>query len=672
MKQKEYFLHIFPIVLLFTLFIPNELKGQNDMYEWEKYYNELNDIEDFENENQETTFDILSNLAENKINLNTATKEDLEQIIFLTQPQIEEILEYVYKYGPLRNLGELAMIETLDRPRRNLLEYFVYIDDNKEKNHFPTLDNIMKYGKNELMATAKIPLYERKGDKNGYLGYKYKHWMKYNFKYGQYIKAGITAAQDAGEPFFANKNKYGYDFYSFYVLLRKLGRFKTIALGRYRTKLGMGLIMNNDLSFGKIASLTSPNINNTIRAHSSVSEANYMQGAAATYNIIKGLDVTALVSYRKIDATPGDEPNTIQTIIKTGYHRTGNELNHKHNASQTTIGGNINYFNNGFHVGLSSVYTILDKELTPDVSKQFRRYYLQGKDFMNISTDYGYINYKMSINGETAIDKNGSLATINRITYEAGNDLSLMLLQRFYSYKFQSFFGECFNDGGRVQNESGVYLGLNWAVAPKISIMAYTDYAYFAWPKYRISSASHSFDNFASATYSSNKFSLNARYRLRFRQMDNKDKTILRNITEQRARITAGYSIDKWQFSIQGDINSNISTENSMGWMISENTSYKNKWLNACVGLSYFKTDNYDSRIYTYEKGLLYSFSFPAFFGHGIRYYANIRTDFSPKLMLIVKMSTTDYFDRGKISSSYQQIDHSSMSDIEAQLRWKF
>ena len=168
MKQKEYFLHIFPIVLLFTLFIPNELKGQNDMYEWEKYYNELNDIEDFENENQETTFDILSNLAENKINLNTATKEDLEQIIFLTQPQIEEILEYVYKYGPLRNLGELAMIETLDRPRRNLLEYFVYIDDNKEKNHFPTLDNIMKYGKNELMATAKIPLYERKGDKNGY------------------------------------------------------------------------------------------------------------------------------------------------------------------------------------------------------------------------------------------------------------------------------------------------------------------------------------------------------------------------------------------------------------------------------------------------------------------------------------------------------------------------
>ncbi|MGM9705907.1 MAG: helix-hairpin-helix domain-containing protein [Prevotella sp.] len=648
------------------------VKGQNDRYPWEKYYNQLCDIEDIENYNQETTYDILCNLSENKINLNNATKEDLEQIIFLTQPQIEEICEYVYKYGPIRSLGELAMIETLDRPRRNLLEYFVCIDNDADKKHFPKLNNILKYGKNEIIATAKIPLYERKGDRNGYLGYKYKHWIKYSFKYGQYVKAGITAAQDAGEPFFANKNKYGYDYYSFYVQLRKLGKFKNISLGRYRAKLGMGLIMNNDLTFGKIASITSPNINNTIRAHSSVSEANYMQGAAATYNITKGLDITALISYRKIDTTPGDEPNTIQTILRTGYHRTESEMDRKHNASQTTVGGNINYFNNGFHVGMSSVYTMLDKTLTPDVSKKFRQYYLNGKDFVNVSTDYGYINHKIAINGETAIDKKGTLATINRITYQAGNSLSLTALQRFYSYKFQTFFGECFNDGGRVQNESGMYLGINWTAAPGLSIMAYSDYAYYAWPKYRISSASHSFDNFISATYIADKFTFGARYRLRLKQRDNDDKTGLTDITEQRARITAGYANGKWQFNIQGDINSNMSNENSIGWMISQNTNYKNRWLNASIGLSYFNTDDYDSRIYTYEKGLLYNFSFPSFFGHGIRYYTHIRTDFSPKLMLIFKLSTTDYFDRNKISSSYQQIDHSSMTDIEAQVRWKF
>ena len=28
----------------------------------------------------------------------------------------------------------------------------------------------------------QVPLYEREGDRNGYLGYKYKHWFRYSFK----------------------------------------------------------------------------------------------------------------------------------------------------------------------------------------------------------------------------------------------------------------------------------------------------------------------------------------------------------------------------------------------------------------------------------------------------------------------------------------------------------
>lgn len=101
-------------------------------------------------------------------------------------------------------MGELAMIESLDAVRRQLLYYFVYID-NEQKKTFPTIKNILKYGKNDIIATAKIPLYERKGDKNGYMGYKYKHWFRYTFKYGQYVQIGLTGSQDAGEPFFAGK-----------------------------------------------------------------------------------------------------------------------------------------------------------------------------------------------------------------------------------------------------------------------------------------------------------------------------------------------------------------------------------------------------------------------------------------------------------------------------------
>lgn len=658
------------VILLFATC--HKATGQDVRQPWEKYYNQLSELDDVENESWEEAYDILCDLADNKININKATREDLERIIFLTQPQIEEISEYIYKYGPLRTLGELSMIESLDATRRNLLSHFVYIDKESDKKPFPSLKDIMKYGRNELVATAKIPLYDRKGDKEGYLGYKYKHWFRYTFKYGQYAQIGLTGSQDAGEPFFSNRNRAGYDYYSFYLLVRKMGRLKTLALGRYRMRFGMGLVLNNDFSFGKIASLTNPNTSNNIRAHSSKSEANYMQGAAATYNICKGIDATAFVSYRHIDATPGNEPNTVTTILTSGYHRTESEMARKHNVSQTAAGGNIRYASNGFHAGATAVYTYMDKELKPNTAQAFRQYYLSGKRFMNVSTDYGYTSHHLSISGETAIDDNASVATINRVAYQPDGSLTLTLLQRFYSYKFRSFFGQCFSDGGRTQNESGAYLGANWTPSPNITVMAYTDYAYFAWPKYRISEASHSWDNFVSATYHHNNLSINARYRLRLRQRDNEDKTGLTPLTEQRARLAASYTHNGWGYSLQCDASLSKHETESSGWMVSQNLDYKYRWLTAHASLAYFDTDDYESRLYTYERGLLYSFSFPMFHGHGIRYTANIRAEVSPKLLFICKVGTTKYFDRNTISSSYQEINGSSMTDIEAQLKWRF
>lgn len=69
---------------------------------------------------------------------------------------------------------------------------------------------------------------------------------------------------------------------------------------------------------------------------------------------------------------------------------------------------------------------------------------------------------------------------------------------------------------------------------------------------------------------------------------------------------------------------------------------------------------------------MMYDFSFPAFYGEGIRYSLLVRGNITPRLMITAKAGTTNYFDRDKISSSYQQINHSSMTDIEVQLKYKF
>ena len=240
---------LFITIALFTL-----CSAAQQPQEWMKYYDRLGDIDDVESIAWESTYDILCDLAAHPVPLNTATRQDLEQIPFLTATQIEELCTYLYQYGGMKSWGELALIESLDEPRRKLLPYFRTLDSGKDKT-FPSLRNIAKYGHSEVVTALHIPCYTRKGDRNGYLGYPYKHWLRYTFSYGQYVKAGLTASQDAGEPFFAGRNRWGYDYYSPYLMLRNLGRIKAIAVGRYRLRFGMGLVMNNDFSFGKLASI---------------------------------------------------------------------------------------------------------------------------------------------------------------------------------------------------------------------------------------------------------------------------------------------------------------------------------------------------------------------------------------------------------------------------------
>lgn len=104
--------------------------------------------------------------------------------------------------------------------------------------------------------------------------------------------------------------------------------------------------------------------------------------------------------------------------------------------------------------------------------------------------------------------------------------------------------------------------------------------------------------------------------------------------------------------------------------MISQTVGLKlKKRFNAIATFGYFDTDDYDSRVYAYERGMLYSFSFPAYYGNGIRMAMYGCSDFSEKITIIAKIGMTKYFDRDKIGSGYQEIDGSMMSDLELQLR---
>lgn len=637
---------------------------------WQDVIAELATSDDMESPAWDNTIDLLTELADNPIDINNATREDLERLPFLSDIQIEDIMAYLYQYGSMKSEGELAMIVSLDPLRRKLLTRFIFFGEKNEDRKFPKLSDISKYGKHDILASIKVPFYKRKGDKNGYLGYQYKHSIRYTFSYSDYVKIGLTGAQDAGEPFFAGRNSMGYDHYSFYLSLRKMGRIKSLVVGRYKVKMGMGLVINNNIGLGKLTSLSSlGRQSNYIGGYSSRSDANYLQGAAITVSLPANMELTAFASYREIDATLNKDDGSIATILKTGYHRTPTEMEKKNNSSQSLAGGNLSFDNNGFHAGVTALYTHLNRNIDPG-EQLYRRYYAKGQDYWNISVDYGFNKGRFSFAGETATGDCNAIATINKLGFRASGSLSLMAVYRRYSYKYYSLFSESFSEGGYVQNESGIYLGAEWHPSSYLSMSAYSDYSHFPWAKYLIDFSSRAWDNLVSASYSRGNITLGLRYRLKMKEKNNDEKNGLTDDITHKARLFVEYKTETWKLKTQADFTSDHYKENSNGWMITQSASWTpNRKLSFSASAGYFNTDDYNSRICFYEKGLLYSFNYPSLYGEGVRYSLWTRLTLSSRIWITAKLATTDYFDRDHISSGLQQIDHSSMTDLELQMR---
>ncbi len=647
---------------------------------WQQLLSDLSASEDFEHVAWQDYEEDLEEMAQHPVNLNTATREELERMPFLTASQVEDILFYIYRYGQLKSLSELSLISSIGWYQRQLISCFFYVADDRSKSAFPSLKTIAQYGKHEVMGMLKVPFYERKGDASGtdgYLGYKYKHGLRYQFRYGNSVKLGFVASQDAGEPFFGGRNTMGYDFYSFYLQVKNLGRWKNITLGRYRLNEGLGLILNNDFGFGKLSALTSLGRSSSciIRGHSSRSSANFLQGAAATYTLLKGLELTGFLSYRQIDATLSADGGGIKTILKTGLHRTVNEIAKQKVASNTLVGGNISYRHQGWHIGGTAFYTSFSLPLTPSKTQLYKRFAPEGNAFWNASISYGYISHRLTLSGETATGDCGSIATLNAASYLCSDHFTLMALHRFYSARYYSLFSNSFSEGSDVQDENGVYLGFTWIPAHRWSITAYSDFAYFAWPKYQTKESTQSWDNLLNILFQPSRvLTVGGRFRY-------KDKA---GTTTGRLRLYATISQKRWSAKTSFDYTmsqaestmTNEGDKPSKGYMVSEHIGWEWKWkqlkgtLRGCLG--YFHTSDFASRIYAYEPGLLYQMSFGSYYGEGIRYALVARSEIGSHLLLIAKLGTTDYFDRSHISSGLQEISRSSQTDLEIQVKWKW
>ena len=686
--MKRLLINLFIVLLINS----HSLKSQYvfSVDKWMQYLEELAE-ETEETEQIETLFSELSYLKEHPFELNRVTAEQLQKLPFLTDRQIENILLYRQKYGKIVTIYELKNLKELDFQTIELLLPFVYIDEYKVEKRPFTVDNLLKYGSNEMQLRYDRCFQQKKGyhpqsdsilDKypnRQYLGEPFYHSMRYSYTFDDRLQIGFVAEKDAGEPFL-NKHHKGYDYYSFHLLLKDIRRLKSLAIGDYKVSFGQGLVISNEFTPSRNAIVAQAERRTYgFRRHYSTNESVFFRGLASTLNF-GDINISAFFSSKKLDGIRLND-STFSSVKTDGLHRLPRERYSRYVLPMHVFGGNVCYATSSVRLGITAVtHSFKEYRLEPD-TKPYNVFYFRGSNNTNVGVDYLLKNKTLKFYGETALSTNKAMATLNALQLTPASYISFLMLYRYYDKKYQSFFGNAFSQGSSVQNEQGLYMGLQLTPFAYWKVSAYADFFRFPWLKYGVDASSSGSEYMAQIDYTQLKnlsFYLRYKYRKKEKNIlaDEEKSVSILPYTQQRLRLQFQYNSNTLQFrtSAEGILYDEERGKESLGMILSQSIGWKPEkppfqW---DIYIAGFRTDDYYSRLSSYEKNILYAFTMPQLYGRGLRFSTTFRWDVIKNLSLSAKVAQTHYSDRETIGTDLEEINGNNKTDIYVLLRLKF
>ena len=633
---------------------------------WENVLEILLSDEELSSDALEELSVMYESIHDSPLNINTATKEELARLPFLTYEQIEDIHAYIYMHGPMLTLGELQLTGSLDYHTRQLLMQFVYAGAVPEQKQKFRLDDVLKYGRNELVARMDIPLYTRDGFRyhspeelerypnRAYKGGKLSNNLRYSFNWHNRIRFGITADKDAGEK--------GCDFISPYLFIKDMGTLKELALGNYKVQFGQGLLLGGGFSTGKAMALSSMNRQTQgLKPHSSTQEYGYFRGAGVAVG--RNLTTfTLLVASTPLDATiKGD--TVIGSFKEDGYHRTGLEISKHHNVSLRTIAANVRYSYRGLQYGATALFEKLSLPY-------------KGHDrFIGLSADGTLNRSRYSLSAELSV-LNSNPALIASQTFRLPKGWNLNAVFRYYSPDYLALHSNAMAEGS-VQNETGLLTGIS-RNARNLKLNGYLDLFMHPNPRYGASEKSNGMDLRAQADWRVGpRDALFATARFKSKQKDCKYTGRLEYCMTGRYRLRWTHSLKKGAelntqlFYVRYDF---IAEPITNGYAITG--SYSRNLLKERVNINLtaaaFYTESYDCRVSVYETGMRYAYNFISLYGKGGHMAATVRYRINSGIQVNLKAGGTYYLDRDEISSAQQRIASNHKEDISVQFIAKF
>ncbi len=633
------------------------------------------------------------------VNLNSGDENELRRLFFLNELQISNLLAYTLQYGQLASIYELQVIDGFNENIVNQLIPFISLSPYVPEKF--SLKRALKYGNTDVMVRYQRVLQEQSGyaavsdslrianPGHYYMGDQNALFVRVQYSYKDYIKFGFVADKDAGETLTPKSDTIpkGFDFYSAHLFLKNIGHLKHLAIGDYHVQFGQGLTMWSGFTMGKSAgSVVMRKRAPALRPHASSNEYAFMRGAATTLTFGR-FDFTAFYSNRKVDANllPFDsltDPEAyVSSLQQTGYHRTVNEIADKGANHEVAEGGHIAYNGKHLRAGLTLFHVDYAVAFQPQ-STLYKIFQPVLSSNTYAGLDYSYNFKTLTLYGEASKQMDAGMAFLQGLSFSPDPRLAFALVYRNYQKDYLNAFAAAFGESSTNTNEKGLYIGMVTAPFKKVTLSAYADKFRYDWLHYRVDAPSNGEEYSVQATYNvSRRGDIILGYRYLINPMNiSVDEAKMNQIGEsERAyyRVQFNYQALPWlklQSRIELIKRDAPLKSTETGYLMYNGFQVKPVEKNWTLYFRYvlFDTDSYDTRLYTYENDVPYSFSVPSFYGQGSRFYMMLNTKINRDLSFILRLAQTWYSDRKIISSGLDEINSNQKTDVKAVLRYSF
>jgi hypothetical protein len=685
------------VILVFTLFFPLKGFSQADSSDlFERTTERVSELSPEPVDFSDLT-DNLHRLEDHPVNLNRATREELEKLSFLDEDQVRSLLAYQQTYGAIYSIYELMAVKGFDSAMIMKIKPYIRIGPEPEM-HPLKPGEVLKKGRASLLLRYEQVLQKQAGyeatdssllanQNAGYLGSPLRLMFRFTWSYYDRLLAGISGEKDPGEQFFRGSQKNGMDFYSGFISLQNTGILRQLTIGNFNADFGQGLTLSSGITSGAI-----PGTGNMrrcaggIRPSQSLNEGNYLRGIAVVLKKA-GFRLTGFFSDHRRDATSfvmdtaSGEGSHFSSFNETGYHRLPKEILNRNAVREMLYGGNLNFRNTFLSIGFTGFRSQWSASTEPLVHP-YSLFTFHGKENLNLGIDFQFLWKDIFLFGEVSRSRNSGMALLSGIQVNANPGLQFSVSVRDYQRNYQDLLSNAIGQNSSNANEEGILVAFSAAVARRLGLSGYLDLYRYPWLKYRNDNPSEGKEFGLQADLTPGRsVGMYLRGRYRSGQINGTGMARMVNVPVRVSSTALRYHVT-WQVSGAVVLKSrfewlrNRTGDNKpqTGYLFSQDLSCKlvRRKMTATFLYALFDTDSYNERIYAYESDVPYGYSVPAYSGKGIRCLLLAGWDPWRFLDLWVRYAHTWYADRNSIGTGPEQISGDTKSELEIQVRFRF